>query len=163
MPPNDSQSLHSYFEQQYALVQSSRTLLLNYCDSISVEDFSEQNNNFGIASIRNLLVHVANSYHAWLSRSLQKEVNFALPEEFCSTAEVRQLFEKIDRLMQEFIVFTKEKQPKTICVSRNEEQLVLSPLQLFSHVTTHEFHHKGQILSLSRHLGYTPVDTDIIL
>ncbi|MNL32837.1 DinB family protein [compost metagenome] len=36
------------------------------------------------------------------------------------------------------------------------------PLKLFTHVTTHEYHHKGQILSLSRHLGYTPVDTDII-
>ncbi|MNY72090.1 DinB family protein [compost metagenome] len=36
------------------------------------------------------------------------------------------------------------------------------PFKLFSHVITHEYHHKGQILSLSRHLGYTPVDTDII-
>jgi uncharacterized damage-inducible protein DinB len=37
-----------------------------------------------------------------------------------------------------------------------------SAFQIFTHVITHEFHHKGQILSLSRHLGYTPVDTDII-
>ncbi|MNY69859.1 DinB family protein [compost metagenome] len=36
------------------------------------------------------------------------------------------------------------------------------PFKVFTHVITHEYHHKGQILSLSRHLGYTPVDTDIM-
>ncbi|MCB0640529.1 MAG: ATP-binding cassette domain-containing protein, partial [Phaeodactylibacter sp.] len=35
-------------------------------------------------------------------------------------------------------------------------------LKLFTHVITHEFHHKGQVLSFSRHLGYTPVDTDVL-
>jgi uncharacterized damage-inducible protein DinB len=34
--------------------------------------------------------------------------------------------------------------------------------KLFTHTITHEFHHKGQILTLSRQLGYTPVDTDIM-
>lgn len=38
----------------------------------------------------------------------------------------------------------------------------VTSLELFSHVITHEYHHKGQVLSISRHLGYTPVDTDII-
>ncbi|MCB0624495.1 MAG: hypothetical protein KDC43_11415, partial [Saprospiraceae bacterium] len=34
--------------------------------------------------------------------------------------------------------------------------------RLFTHVVTHEFHHKGQILSLTRHLGFVPVDTDVM-
>ena len=33
---------------------------------------------------------------------------------------------------------------------------------LFTHVITHEFHHKGQLLTLSRILGYVPPDEDII-
>jgi uncharacterized damage-inducible protein DinB len=37
-----------------------------------------------------------------------------------------------------------------------------SPLEVFTHVMTHEYHHKGQLLSLSRQLGYTPIDTDVI-
>ncbi|MCB0535444.1 MAG: hypothetical protein KDD14_24780 [Saprospiraceae bacterium] len=43
-----------------------------------------------------------------------------------------------------------------------EKEILAPPLRLFTHIVTHEFHHKGQILSLSRHLGYTPVDTDIM-
>ena len=34
--------------------------------------------------------------------------------------------------------------------------------RLFTHVVTHEFHDKGQILSLTRHLGFVPVDTDVM-
>ena len=37
-----------------------------------------------------------------------------------------------------------------------------TPLQLFTHTITHEFHHKGQVMSMSRLLGYVPVDADII-
>ncbi|MFI5159066.1 MAG: DinB family protein [Sphingobacteriales bacterium] len=44
----------------------------------------------------------------------------------------------------------------------NGSGLTRSPFELFTHVTTHEFHHKGQVVSMSRQLGYTPVDTDVI-
>ena len=37
-----------------------------------------------------------------------------------------------------------------------------TPLELFTHVLTHEFHHKGQILVLGRAWGYEPVDTDVL-
>jgi uncharacterized damage-inducible protein DinB len=36
-----------------------------------------------------------------------------------------------------------------------------TPLQLFTHVMTHEFHHKGQLLSMFRILGHVPPDTDV--
>jgi uncharacterized damage-inducible protein DinB len=47
-------------------------------------------------------------------------------------------------------------------IKRKGITLTLTPLQLFTHVITHEFHHKGQILTMSRTLGYIPVDTDVI-
>ena len=33
---------------------------------------------------------------------------------------------------------------------------------LLTHTETHEFHHKGQIASMARHLGYVPPNTDLI-
>ncbi|RZL05047.1 MAG: hypothetical protein EOO89_27250 [Pedobacter sp.] len=33
---------------------------------------------------------------------------------------------------------------------------------IFTHVITHEFHHKGQSMTMSRLLGHTPPDTDIL-
>lgn len=31
-----------------------------------------------------------------------------------------------------------------------------------THVMTHEFHHKGKIMTMGRMLGYTPPDADVI-
>jgi uncharacterized damage-inducible protein DinB len=37
-----------------------------------------------------------------------------------------------------------------------------TPLALFTHAISHEFHHKGQIMTMGRILGNIPPDTDII-
>lgn len=159
---NFSEHLPSYFEEQYQLVQASRKILLDYCATISKEDFTKKNNAFGIASVRDLLVHIANSYQAWLGRALKQKSDFTSKEKITSMEEVRQVYKEVDDLMQQFIVLIAKEKPKMLQFDRNGERMEIPPLQLFSHITTHEFHHKGQILSLSRHLGYLPVDTDII-
>lgn len=41
------------------------------------------------------------------------------------------------------------------------ENLKATPLMIFTHVTTHEFHHKGQIMPMCRQLGYPPPETDV--
>ncbi|MCP3027145.1 DinB family protein [Halobacillus sp. A5] len=48
-------------------------------------------------------------------------------------------------------------------VSWQENEIELSVLWLMTHTITHEFHHKGQIVSIARRLGYEPVDTDLVL
>jgi uncharacterized damage-inducible protein DinB len=53
-------------------------------------------------------------------------------------------------------------EPFTALIKHRGFLMTLSPLQLYTHVITHEFHHKGQMLSMSRILGYIPVDTDAI-
>jgi uncharacterized damage-inducible protein DinB len=55
-----------------------------------------------------------------------------------------------------------ENNVETIHFIINGRNETATPLQLFTHVITHEFHHKGQILSRCRQLGYVPVDTDIL-
>lgn len=159
--PNVS-GLPRYLTQQYKLVKDARELLLAYCSAISQENFIQQNNAFGIASIRDLLVHIANCYQVWLGRALKQPIEFIAEEKITTVEEARQLFHTIDELTDQFIDFIKKKKPAILLIEKNGAQKQLTPLQLFSHVVTHEFHHKGQILSLSRHLGYLPVDTDII-
>lgn len=36
-----------------------------------------------------------------------------------------------------------------------------TPLWRLTHTETHEFHHKGQIVSMARHLGYEPPNADV--
>ncbi len=93
---------------------------------------------------------------------MKQEITFTAYEEISTAGAVAQAFQEIDLLMQEFINR----------FASNSEQLIDFEIQgksgrttshkLFTHVITHEFHHKGQILSISRQLGYNPVDTDIM-
>ena len=77
---------------------------------------------------------------------------------------VRQLFRGVDELVTAYCarVESTGQLPAKLTVPGRPAPLILTPLALFTHVITHEFHHKGQLLSMSRQLGYQPVDTDII-
>jgi uncharacterized damage-inducible protein DinB len=146
---------------QYELVKESRKVLLDYCSTIPTDMLISENSLFGRGSIRNLLVHNANVYQFWLGQQAMK-TNVHIPKfsEVRSIGEIRSLYESIDLLATEFVEFaaTVDEIDFELSGVKRKESL----LKIFTHVITHEFHHKGQILTLSRHLGFTPPDTDII-
>ena len=150
--------------QQYEQVKGSRNELLRYCASISPEHLVQPLQNFGHSSIRNLLVHISNSSIYWLGEfALNKTVTYTKPESVHTAQEIALVFDQVDLLMAEFIkAFPDHSKPMTGWVKWFKKDLDTTPLQLYTHVITHLFHHKGQIMTMSRHLGYTPVDIDVI-
>jgi uncharacterized damage-inducible protein DinB len=152
-----------YLQHQYEFVKSSRKVLLEYCKTLSDNDFLIENSTFGRGSVRNLLVHIGNTYEFWIGReSLKKNIKFAEYNSVKNVSEAEVFFSHIDSMLEEFLIVYAEKYMIDIEITIQGKTNVATPLKLFTHVITHEFHHKGQILSLSRHLGYVPVDTDII-
>jgi uncharacterized damage-inducible protein DinB len=155
--------MESIMSLQYDMVKGSREVLLQYCQTISTADFCKENSSFGRGSIRNLLVHIANTYEFWIGQqALQKKMVFTSYESVGTVEETRQLFIEIDKLVAEFIAYFSRSYLANLSVTINDVSTKANALKLFTHVITHEYHHKGQVLSLSRHLGYTPVDTDIL-
>ncbi|MGS2739822.1 DinB family protein [Sinomicrobium sp. M5D2P17] len=155
--------MKNIIETQYELVKESREILLKYCTGISKKDFTKENSSFGKGSIRNLLVHTGNTYELWIGKHALQKVKVPTPYTSVATVDELQLFYKdIDMLMEEFLNRHIPDFNRDISICINGKTRSISALQLFTHVITHEFHHKGQVLSLSRHLGYVPVDTDII-
>ena len=154
-----------FTKEQYELVLESRKVLIEYCKTISPEDFLYENSNFGRGgSIRNLLTHIANTYKFWISEhGLKKPIVFTPNESVQNIIDTIDLFDKIDMIIFEFIDLVGKMEKKHIEYEIDGIKSSTTPLRLFTHVITHEFHHKGQILSMSRYLGYTPVDTDIII
>ncbi|QQK78224.1 hypothetical protein HUG15_07355 [Salicibibacter cibarius] len=77
---------------------------------------------------------------------------------------MRQVFEGVDDLVYEFLEEFNGQWEFGIKgnVPWQKEKEELTTLWLYTHVITHEFHHKGQIVSMSRNLGYIPEDTDLI-
>lgn len=152
----------AYATQQYEWVKESREVLFAYCRTISVKDFTDQNTSFGRGgSVRNLLVHNANTYQFWIGKiSLHKNIEFTPFDSCAHIDQVIACYASVDHLMQEFVSFIDFE--KDIMYDINGSTKTAPPCKVFTHVITHEFHHKGQILSLTRHLGYTPIDTDIM-
>jgi uncharacterized damage-inducible protein DinB len=151
------------FLLQYNHVKSSRAILLQYCLAMSAEHFLAENSSFGRGSVRNLLVHIGNTYEFWIgSQALHRHIIFRSYDSVKNVTEVEEYFLSIDNLVNEFLSVYAGNFLTEINTSIGGQLVPASPLKLFTHVITHEFHHKGQVLSLSRHLGYVPVDTDII-
>lgn len=155
--------LSDYMRAQYVWIRNSRNTLFDYCNTLSSDDFVKTVPFFGNGgSIKSLLLHVANTYEAWIvKRGLGSTPHFVTEEMIINMGSIVSVYNRIDKQIDTFME-TKGDQNLLIEFNKNDLDGAISPLQLFSHVTTHEFHHKGQILSLSRYLGYMPIDTDVI-
>lgn len=150
---------------QYELIKERRETLFRYCDSISVNHFIQTHDSFGGGSIRHLFVHIANTYTFWLGHFTNiSKAPFVNPEDYSKLVQIRSLFTSVDNIAGKFLTQFDPvlEQPITNKISSRDMEVAITPLQLFTHVITHEYHHKGQILSMSRQLGYTPIDTDVI-
>ncbi len=149
--------------EQYILVKASRAVLLDYCATISHEDFVVTHPDFGRGSVRNLLVHIANVYEFWIgANAMKRNIGFTSFDDIQNVERSRKLFTDIDNLTEAFFDFVTLENPDAFLIERNGVTHQYTPVALFTHVITHEFHHKGQLLTLSRILGYIPPDTDII-
>lgn len=150
---------------QYEEIKGARGALLAYCESMKPADLFKKVETFNNSSIADLLVHNVNTYISWINNfGLDRNASFYKTEDVSNLDGVKSLFEEVNVLMAEFM----EKyngnfeEPFTAMVKHRGFSMTLSPLQLYTHVITHEFHHKGQIMTMSRLLGHTPVDTDTI-
>ncbi|TJY41159.1 DUF664 domain-containing protein [Cohnella pontilimi] len=152
------------FVSQYDWIQRTRGSLFLYCETLSPTDYVKELETFGGDSIRNLHAHVADCYRVWLgSRALGKSLPKIKPESVNSVQEMREVFRRTDDLVHEFLNEFKGKWDHTIQVSfQSGGSGEFTALWLFTHTTTHEFHHKGQIVKIGRQLGYIPPETDLI-
>ena len=150
---------------QYELIKSARHALFAYCKSLGEGDLFKKVNTFNDNCIIDLLVHNANTYISWIGNlGLDAGEAFHEGNDIKNFEEIEQLFAKIDQFVSDFLEKYKNnyEQPFIKTIAHKGINVTVTPLQLFTHVITHEFHHKGQILTLSRLLGYMPVDTDAI-
>lgn len=157
-------TLESFQKLQYNLVKQSRGVLLDYCSTISKTDFIKQVPSFGRGgSIRNLLVHIANTYEFWIGKCcLESIMTFTAYEDIQTIDNTRDLFVSVDKLMEAFLNQMHVSDNKEIEYQISGKTAQSSLEKIFTHVITHEFHHKGQIVSIGRSLAYIPVDTDVM-
>jgi uncharacterized damage-inducible protein DinB len=156
--------MEELLSSQYGVIKGARDALFAYCATTG-EDFIKPVSTINDNSIRDLLVHIANTYISWLDNfGLDGVRTFYGNEEVQTLYQIKMIMDEVDLIVSNFLEKYKDDYQSSMTkhIARKGITLTLSPLQLFTHVITHEFHHKGQILTMSRLLGYTPVDTDVI-
>jgi len=152
-----------YFQKQYALVQRSRGILFDFIAS-AVGDASliEPVLAYLNKSICDLLVHNASCYFNWLAYVAMRQPFGSIPETAGTMSQVRELYDRVDQTMELFLQrFSSSMDESFTSVHDNGWRVTVTPHELFTHVTTHEFHHKGQMVLMARLLGYAPPDTDV--
>ncbi|WP_174615057.1 DinB family protein [Virgibacillus ihumii] len=153
-------------KEQYELVKHTRELLFQFCETLDTADYTKELEGFGWGSVRNLHVHIAECYQNWLGRfGLRESLLLIEPSQVQSVSDMRGAFKQVDLLVHRFLDEFEGRYNAKVegTVPWQEDNTELSVLWLFTHTLTHEFHHKGQIVTMGRQLGYIPTDTDLIL
>ena len=150
--------------QQYQMIRGSRGVVLSFAEEHLAHQLHTPVPAFVNKTIAYLLVHNINVYLHWMANfAMQLGEEYADENSFQDIAGIKVLYAKTDRIVADFIMRYHNGLHETIIgttISGRQEQL--TPLEIFTHVITHEFHHKGQLLSMFRLLGQTPPDSDVI-
>jgi len=154
---------------EYEWVKQTRQILLDQCRELNEDDFTKEF-AFGFQSIRDSLVHVAGCYHAWLGSFVLSETSSPLlSKEVMKTFkvdEVQNYFQQADvyveKVFEKFANKFDEIIEKELSWRAGSVAVRKTPHQLLVHSITHEFHHKGQIVTMLRLLGHVPKNTDIL-
>ena len=152
-------------KQQYFLVQKSRTVVLDFVESTMKVDIDTPLILCNHQTIGYLLEHIAACYQSWLTGFVNLPKTDVLTNgNNIGMGAIRQRYEKVDKLVFAFMEKYKQNIELPLILMHDAcGEVHTTPQQLLTHVMTHEFHHKGQIMLMSRMLGFIPPDTDVSL
>ncbi|WP_244856782.1 DinB family protein [Priestia megaterium] len=158
--------MHQY---EYTWVRKTRGTLLDFCKELEPNGLNQQN-RFAWQSVRNTLVHIADCYYAWLgSFALLKTEKPLTPRKELHNFNFNKIkgrFEQVDSIVNDVYKLygnkLNERIERKIPWREEPEIISITPNKLLMHTITHEFHHKGQIVSKLRMMGYEPPNTDIL-
>jgi uncharacterized damage-inducible protein DinB len=110
-------------------------------------------------------VHTADCYRFWLAETAlgRSEADYD-PKTCPDTPSLARLFGEVDRIVAGFIAAypgPRLSERLALRVRWQAKPSTTTPLWLLTHTITHEFHHKGQIVTMGRVLGYPPPETDL--
>ena len=153
----------AHVRKQYALLRVSREILFGFLESAVGDEALNAPVPMNLnKSIRDVLVHDASCYFHWLAYLALGQPWGSLYEGGTTMEEMRGLYAQVDRTMALFLEqYAASMDVAFTGVLDDGWRVTVTPHELFTHVTTHAFHHKGQIVLMCRWLGHVPPDTDV--
>lgn len=152
------------FHTQYALIKESREVVFQFLQQQVNGNINAPLETFNGKTIAYLYLHIANTYIAWAGNfALGGSAEYYDQVETADLARIQAIFKQVDEMMFSFSdQFTGNPLTAVKGYKWPEKYIETNALGIFTHVLTHEFHHKGQAMTMARLLGHIPPDTDIM-
>ena len=119
-----------------------------------------------LKSARDTVVHLASAQWIWLSRwKGETPKGMWNAADFPTPASIREKSEALAKDLAAFVVEqTEESVAKPLTYKNLKGDTLSYPLgQLMLHLVNHSTYHRGQVTTLLRQLGATPISTDFVL
>lgn len=135
---------------------------LDACAPLSAAQFT-QNLVSSFPSVRDTLAHIMHAEWLWLERWQGRSPGFPA-DQFADLAALRARWQKIETDLNGFVQKLSATDLDRIVEYKNTKGNAFSnPMrQMLQHVVNHSSYHRGQITTMLRQLGATPVATDLI-
>jgi uncharacterized damage-inducible protein DinB len=149
---------------QYALVRDTRQVVFQFLKTQVAGDISKPVSVFNDKTISYMFVHIANTYIAWAGNfALKGADGYFNQDEPLNLTQLQSLFAQVDEIMARFTDHFATNPTKFVKGYKWPEKYIETDAYgIFTHVITHEFHHKGQAMTMARLLGHIPPDTDVM-
>ncbi|MBB6733929.1 DinB family protein [Cohnella zeiphila] len=151
--------------QQYDWIRSVRQNMFTFLEELPLQLLHRPVPDFGHGTIMRTHAHVVDCYRFWLGSFAFKKLNehrdISVTERV-DVKYVRERFTEVDELVQRFLDEYSDRWSESIEQDESWKGYpkTATPLLLLTHVEKHEFHHKGQIVTMARHLGCPPPSDD---
>ena len=138
-------------------------LLLGHVATVPDQLAHQPVSGFGHPSVWQQLVHILTCEEGWLHALENKPFRGWYREECPTMAALRASKNRIREATGTYLGNLTEEQLNTTLAERPADWggELRTPAFILLHVTTHAFHHKGQIVAMLRILGYPAPDTDL--
>jgi uncharacterized damage-inducible protein DinB len=149
----------------YAYNRWANARSLESASAVSFEDFTKEVGG-SFASLRGTLAHMYGAEWIWLERwrgNSPRTLPFAL--DFPAVEAIRLRWQEVEREQTEFLdALHPDRLGEVISYVNLKGEAFAYPLgRMLQHVVNHSTYHRGQVATLLRQLGATPLSTDLLL
>jgi len=136
--------------------------VLDACAPLTAAQFT-QDLHSSFPSVRDTLAHIMLAEWLWLERWQGRSPAFP-SSDFADLASIRSRWQKIDEDLNAFVQELSVADLDRVVEYKNTKGHAFSnPMrQMLQHVVNHGTYHRGQITTMLRQLGATPLTTDLI-
>ena len=143
---------------------SSLSRMLDHIATLPEGGYHTKLNGFGFATIGEQVLHIFQCETNWIHRAQAIPFDGLSVSEYPAILEARVLQRKVRSETSAYLSGLTEQQLNEEITLRSYDgfEITCTPAHVIHHVLTHAFHHKGQIVSMCRMLGYPAPDTDVL-